>query len=137
MLDGYTIADIKALENGCVLKASTTELEDFYVGKVLVEPLVLNSEDRYIAEQSGVDIDVSHDFTRATFPGRRAIVRGTRIDLAVPFEGDPILWRIRPSTFTLDGYPQIEVREGEIQISFLFPDDSMSSERVRSGMTST
>ena len=81
------VNEIKSLENGYVLKASETEMEEFYTEKALISPLVLHSDQQYIKNQSGTQIDVSHDFRRAVFPGERAVVRGTKIDIAIPFEG--------------------------------------------------
>jgi len=124
--------EIKSLENEYVLKASVSELEQHFVDKLLINPLVLHVDQKYIIGQSGVRVDVSHDFRRAVFPGERAFVPGTRLDLAIPFEGDPILWKLQASTFTMSGYPDIDVRNGMIVISFQFPDDSASLERLRS-----
>lgn len=126
------VNEIKALENGYVLKASEAELEDFYTEKALIDPLVLHSDQQYIKNQSGTQIDVSHDFRRAVFPGERAVVRGTRVDIAIPFEGDPMLWRIRASTWSSGGYPEIDVKNGEIILSVSFPDDSANPDQLKS-----
>ena len=129
------VNEIKSLENGYVLKASEAELEEFYTEKALIDPLVLHSDQQYIKNQSGTQIDVSHDFRRAVFPGERAVVRGTRIDIAIPFEGDPMLWRIRASTWSSGGYPEIKVENGEIIMSVSFPDDSANPERLKSDIS--
>lgn len=124
--------EIQSLDNEYVLKASQTELEQFYVDKVTVQPLILHADQFYIENQTGTRIDVSHDFRRAVFPGERAIVQGTRLDIAIPYQGDPELWRIRPSTFTLSGYPEIEVRDDSVVFSVSFPDDSANSSSLKS-----
>jgi len=126
-----TKSEINGLDNEYVLKASVTELEEYFLDKTRIEPLVLHSEDYYIENQSGKQIDVSHDFNRAVFPGERVHVPGTQVDIAVPYEGDSGLWKIRPSTFTLSGYPEIEVRDSTILLSFSFPDDSADSDRLK------
>jgi len=126
------VNEIKSLENGYVLKASETELEDFYMEKALIDPLVLHSDQQYIKNQSGTQIDVSHDFRRAVFPGERAVVRGTRIDIAIPYEGNPMLWKVRASTWSSGGYPEIDVENREIILSVSFPDDSANPERLKS-----
>ena len=113
-------------------KASQTELEEYFIEKVLIKPLVLHSDKRYITNQSGAQIDVSHDFRRAVFPGERAVVRGTRIDIAIPYEGDPMLWQIQASNFRVEGYPDIEIRNNEVLFSISFPDDSAESDLIRS-----
>lgn len=131
IVDSVT-TEINSLDNEYVLKASQTELEEHFTEKVLIEPLVLHSDKRYIKNQSGTQIDVSHDFRRAVFPGERAVVRGTRIDIAIPFEGNPMLWKIRASTFSMGGYPDIEIQNNEVLFSISFPDDSAQSDQLRS-----
>jgi hypothetical protein len=123
--------EIQALENEYVLKASLTELENYYIGKVIIHPLVLHTEQYYIENQSGTQIDVSHNFRRAVFPGQRAIVQGTRLDIAIPYDGDSILWRIRASTFSLSGFPEIEILDDTIVLTVSFPDDAADPNQLK------
>lgn len=125
------ITEISGLDNEYVLKSSPAELEQYFIDKVLITPLVLHDAERYIKNQTGIQIDVSHDFRRAVFPGERAVVKGTKVDIAIPFEGDPVLWKIRASTFSLSGYPDMEIRDGEAIFAVSFPDDSAEPERLR------
>src|SRR5512141_1502405 len=84
LVDAVT-KEISALENEYVLKSSPTELEKFYIDKVVIDPLVLHPEERYIKDQYGTKIDVTHDFRRAVFAGERAAVKGTKLEIAIPF----------------------------------------------------
>lgn len=131
IVDSVT-AEINSLDNEYVLKASQTELEEHFIEKVLIEPLTLHTDKQYIKNQSGTQIDVSHDFMRGVLPGEKAVVRGTKIDIAIPFEGSPMLWQVRASTFSMSGYPDIEIRNDEILFSISFPDDSADTDRLRS-----
>jgi hypothetical protein len=124
--------EIHALDNEYVLKVAQTELEDYYLAKVTMQPLTLHADQYYIENQAGTQIDVTYDFRRAVFPGERAMVRGTRLDIAVPYEGDPVLWRIRPSTCSLSGYPELEVRDDAVVFSVRFPDDSADTASLKS-----
>ena len=117
--------EIQSSDNEYVLKASQTELEDYYINKVTLRPIILHTDQYYIENQTGTHIDVSDDFRRGVFPGERAIVQGTRLDIAIPYEGDAILWQIRPSTYSLSGYPEIEVRDDAIVFGVSFPDDAV------------
>jgi hypothetical protein len=126
------VQEIQSLDNGYVLKAAPTELENYYIDKVTIQPILLHADQYYIENQTGTKIDVSHDFQRAVFPGERAIVQGTCLDIAIPYEGDPVLWKIRPSTYSLSGYPEIEVRDASIVLSVSFPDDSADPARLKS-----
>ena len=121
------VTEINSLDNNYVLKASETELEKHFIDKVLIEPLVLYSEKRYIKSQSGTKVDV-----RGYFQDESIAVQGTKIDIAIPFEGDPKLWRIRANTFSLSGYPEIEIRDNEIVFSVSIRDDSAESNRLLS-----
>ena len=126
-----TVRKIEALENEYVLKASPVELEQYYVSKVMITPPTLSANEYYINKQEGTQIDVSHDFMRAGFGDERIIVKGTVLDIAIPFTGDPELWRLRPSTYSLSGYPELEIRDGEVIFSCRFPDDSPEPERLK------
>ncbi len=126
------IREIDSLDNEYVLKASPTELEQYFTEKVLIKPLVLHEDKQYIKDQTGTQIDVSHDFNRVVFPGERAIIKGTRVDIAIPFEGDPGLWSIQASTSSMRSYPEIEIRNNEVVFSVSFPDDSPEPDRLRS-----
>jgi len=126
------IKEIQVLDNEYVLKASQAELADYYIEKVKIRPLTLHIDQYYIENQTGTKIDVSQDFHRAVFRGERAVVQGTRLDIAIPYEGDSLLWRIRPSTFSLSGYAEIEVRDEIIILSITFPDDSADSQKLKS-----
>ena len=123
--------EIQLLDNEYVLKASPAELEDHFVEKVIVAPIVLHVDQLYIENQEGTEIDVSRDFRRNAFPGEMLRVHGTRLDIAIPYEGDPVLWRVRPSTYSLGGYPEIYVRDDVIVIDLSFPDDSADSEKLK------
>lgn len=131
-----TVREIDSLENEYVLKASPTELEEYYVSKVTIAPLSLDAEDHYIEGQKGTQVDVSHHFDRAVFPGERALVKGTTLNIAIPYSGDANLWRIRPSTFSLSGYPELDLRDDVVVFGCTFPDDSANPERLRAEIQS-
>ena len=127
-----TVREIDTLDNEYVLKASPTELEEYYVSKVTITPLSLDAPNHYIEGQKGTQVDVSHDFDRAAFPGERIVVKGTTLHIAIPYTGDKNLWRIRPSTFSLSGYPEIEIRDDVVVFGCTFPDDSANPEQLKS-----
>lgn len=130
-LEQKIVGEINRIENDYILKASLTELEQHYLDKATIAPIVLKSEEYYIQDTSGTRIDVSRDFNRAVFPGERLVVQGTRIEIAVPFEGDPQLWKMQASSFSLCGYPDIDIRSDCIVIAYTFPDDSPDPDRLK------
>ncbi|MCG2659319.1 MAG: hypothetical protein L6437_03620 [Kiritimatiellae bacterium] len=125
------IQEIRSLENVYVAKASIAELEQHFIDKGAVVPIVLHADAHYIEDTSKTKIDVSNDFRRAVFPGERAVVPGTRIVVAIPFEGDAALWRLKPSTYSLGGYPDIEINPDKIVMSYSFPDDSPEPDSLK------
>lgn len=130
------IREIEDLENDYLLKASPTELEHHFISKVMVEPLRLDAEHHHIEEQTGTRVDVSRDFDRGGFPGERVLVKGTSLQIAIPYTGAKSLWRIRPSTFSLSPYPEINVRDDVVTFSTTFIDDSANAERIKSEIQS-
>ncbi len=127
------VDEIRSLDNEYVLKVALTELEDYYLDKVQIDPLVLHADQCYIETQEPTQIDVSRDFRRMVpHGGERAIVQGTRLEVCIPFEGDASLWKVRPSTFSTGGYPDIEIKANHVYIEFSFPDDSVDPQRLRS-----
>ena len=126
-----TVREIDSLDSEYVLKASPTELEEYYVSKVTVTPLSLDAHNHYIEGQKGTQLDVSHHFDRVAFPGDRIVVKGTTLHIAIPYSGDRNLWRIRPSTFSLSGYPELEIRDDVVVFACTFPDDSANPERLK------
>lgn len=125
------ITEIKSHDNDYVLNASPTELEQYYIDKALIKPLILYDDKLHGIDKSAVDIKVTNGFSLATHR-ESYTVRGTRIDLAVPFEGNPILWRIRASTFSLGGYPDIAVEPGIIIFSVSFSDHAADTAAIQS-----
>ena len=123
--------EIDGLDNEYVLNASLTELEEHFISKGTVSPLVLHVDDYYMVSNDATKIDVSHDFLRGGHGDGPIIVAGTRLTIAIPFEGDAKLWRIRASTFSMGGYPDVDVVGGEVQFTVSFPDDSANAEALR------
>jgi hypothetical protein len=123
------LREIDAIENEYVLKASPTELEEHFNQQARVEPLRLC--EHYIENQRGVQIDVSRDFRRGIMRGERAHVSGTQVDVAIPYEGDGLLWKLRPSTYGLGEYPDLVVYDDRVVASFTFPDDSANAVELK------
>jgi len=127
-----TSREIAELPNDYVLKASISELEAHYVEKGSVAPIVFHPDDYYLDSNSPTKIDVSNDFLRGRFgDGRPIVVPGTQLKIAIPFEGDPALWRMRASTHSMSGYPDLEVGNGKVVLVLSFPDDKADAEALK------
>ncbi len=124
--------EIDRLKNEYVLGVSATELESHYLDKGLIEPLSLDIEGQYIKSETATTVDVSRDINRAgSRRGRPLMVSGTQLQIAVPFDGDPFLWRLQPNTFSVSGHPEIEVQGNEVVIEIVFPDDSADKDGLK------
>lgn len=122
-----TIAnEIEALDNDYVLSSSVATLEAHFIDKGSVDPLVLHVDEQYIESQAPTKIEMGRDASRRIFDGEVAHIQGTRLTIAIPFEGDASLWRIRASTRSMGGYPDIEIRGKELHLSLTFPDDTVN-----------
>lgn len=128
----HVLTAIDALESEYVLKASPTELKTYFTAEAQFEPIVLHIDQRYIESQRTIQIDVSRDFQRFIRPGVRTTVAGTQLQIANPFEGTPELWKVRPSTYSLGGYPEIEIHRDRVVITVKFPDDAANQENLTS-----
>ena len=67
------VREIDAQNNEYIRKASETELEDYYVGKVLINPIELDSENYYVENQQSIRKDVSQGFSRMSFRDERIV----------------------------------------------------------------
>ena len=99
------VQEINRLDDQYVLKTPQADLENQYIEKILFRPLVLHTDSKYIIE-------------------------GT-LDLAIPYEGDPILWKLRPSHWTLSPYPDIKIASDRIVFSIGSPNDRLDQARLR------
>jgi len=123
--------EILALDNDYVLKASATELEKYYLERVKLEPISLKSDDLYIKDQTGSRIDVSNDPRYMPFPGQKIYEQATNLEIAIPFEGDSSLWRIKPSVYPMSDYPDISIQDSEITFRITFKDGSADAKQIR------
>lgn len=124
-------AEIDQLDSNYVLRVPPAELDEYYIAKALLTPLTLHVDQQYIAEQRTIQVDVSYDFRRAIQPGSRAHVPGTRLEIDVPYSGTSTLWKLRPSTFSLSGYPNVHDYGDRIGFSVEFPDDSSNPQVLK------
>ncbi len=83
--------EIESLENDYVLKASASELEDYFLSKYLLEPLTLAPDGYYMDKPRSVDMAVHSDFG-FDFPNPRAKVRQRN----AAFNFGAIYWVSRP-----------------------------------------
>lgn len=94
-----------------VLRTSVDDLVDQLFVRWMVNPLVVQFDQRSSSGTKDIDLYV------AGWEGDRVKVPGSVIKFLYPFEGDAVLFDVRPSTGTMNP-PQFEVRDGFILIAY-------------------
>jgi len=108
--------EVEGIDGNRLLNTSPEDLCNYLITKFTLDsPRIL--EDKIIADQSEVNLDVSQDFNRYVTDRSRPFVKlGTQVTLEVPFEGDAGFFRVRPTTFTT-APPIAEVRACSLLLS--------------------
>jgi hypothetical protein len=90
----------------------------------LEAPELAPEEDWYQDEPAPVQVDVSHEhLTRAiSDPSTPTYIDGYRVTVRIPFTGDPEIFELQPSTYTLNP-PRGAVRGNELTQTVEYPHD--------------
>ncbi len=118
--------EIRHYDNQTLLRSSSTELETYFIGKTLLEPLTLHTDQCHSDEPISVRLDARYDRERFFFPHddvRPRQVQGTELVINIPYDGDQRLWEVRPSRFTVATYPEIDVGTDNVSFPLRFADD--------------
>jgi hypothetical protein len=98
-----------------LLNASETDLVGYVVSKVALDVPQLG--EAYMLEPIEVEVDVGHDPMWGRGHGQSTKVKGCRVEVRIPFTGDPDLLLCRPSTFT---FSPPQARVGKDQLAFIY-----------------
>ena len=110
---------VDGIDQGQFLNSSIDTLVEHIVGQLAVEPIEI-FRDRVSMEQAEATLDVSNDYMRGgSFDGRPLQVPGVRVTISIPYVGEPVLWKLTPSSYTTV-YPHGKIRSpGNDGIGFL------------------
>ncbi len=89
---------IDAISKDQILATPVDDIVEHLATQTYVEPLVIY-EDRMTREQQEIQIDVAGWPNRFTWGNGACLIPGIRVVVSLPFTGDEILWRLRPSTW--------------------------------------
>lgn len=108
--------EIDSLSDGQLLGNSHDYLVAYFLEKYTFESLSLGEEDPSMRKQERCKISkYLHDpFDRGMYGRDYVEVDGVRVSFAYPYHGNADLFRCKASTFSLSGYPSIEVQKGYI-----------------------
>ena len=95
--------EIHETDRNTILQASLNDLAAHFVSKYFLDVPRLRREEAHVLDPQDTKIDVSHDRTRYFREPGPYYVPGTLFTLVVPFDGDPDLFALQPSTFSMSG----------------------------------
>lgn len=136
MINGYENLirqEIESFPANQVLATPEDDLVGYLIEKYTLHVPTLKAENAYVERQGETQIDVSHRFDYG-FPGRGDSQRvpGHEVVIAVPHSGDPDLFHVRASTFTMSP-PRISVGNGNVYLRF--HDVSLDGKRIKDEMS--
>lgn len=119
---------VESFDKNQLRSTPEADLIEHIVSRLRVEPLVLR-EDAMTMDQVEAKIDVTNNRGRNPFQDRGPIViNGNRVTVTVPFNGDPMLFKLRPNSWQ-SVFPRAFVSGnsnktgGAIQIVMSYPAD--------------
>jgi len=112
--------EVESIESNRLLNTAPADLSAYLAGKYRLDAPSLRRAE-WSAEESETKVDVRHDQRRMVLDrSRPCYVPGQRIDIEVPFDGDPELFYVRPSQFSLSP-PRATIRGNSLFLSFEVP----------------
>lgn len=115
--------EVEAFEANRLLNTAPEDLKQYLVQKYSVEPLILRRDDWY-ADTAEVQVDVRYDRSRFIRDiGGPVYVPGERVDVHVPFEGDPELFYAYANQFSSNP-PRAVVNKTDLLFRYDSPSDA-------------
>jgi hypothetical protein len=95
--------DVEETDRNRILNASLSDLVDHFVSKYFLDVPRLRHDEAHLLDPQDTKIDVSYDRSRYFREPGPHYLQGTVFTLVVPFDGDPDLFSMQPSTFSMSG----------------------------------
>lgn len=128
------ITEIDTINGDRLLNSSIDDLCNYFEKKYQINVPVL-IKDNIFTDQHETKIDVSGDNSRYfSNPGQPFYVNGTTVEVTVPFEGDAEVFKIQPTSYSLNP-PQAEIQANCLIIKI--KGTELSADRVRNEIIST
>ena len=114
-----------------LLNTSVGDLSAYFAEKYSIDVPVLD-RNGIVADQRETKVDMSHDFRyMPRRDGQPNMVDGSTVEITVPFSGDPQLFEVRPTTFSMNP-PRADVRGNTLILQFTGV--NQSTDQVKSGI---
>ena len=107
---------IERIDADRLLNTAVEDLAKYFEAEFIIEVPELDRENTEV-EENETQIDVRSDPMRMIRDrSRPALVAGTRLVIEVPFTGDPALFGIQPTSYTLNP-PRAQIRGAKVVFS--------------------
>ncbi len=114
--------EVETLDENRLLNTVPEDLKRYLVEKYSVMPIKL-LQDQWYADHQDMPVDIRHDQMRwIDDRSRPVMVPGERIEVRIPFEGEPELFYSKASTSTMNP-PRAVVEKNELVLRFESPAD--------------
>ena len=107
-------SEIEGFSSDYLMKVSLDDLTDHLADKFRVEPIFLVKDEIHIGENGDTTVDMSRDFR---YTPHATHVPATFVQFVILFHGDPILFRLRPSTYNLSP-PRGQITGQKLQLRY-------------------
>src|SRR6185437_4995133 len=117
---------VQLIPANTLLSAGEADLIRAVVEEFELKVPTLKDEEIYIEDSGDTEVDLSADsMTRFMYgdPSGPIYVAGNKTVIAVPFEGDDSLFRVRPQTYTMNP-PRAQVVGNELLLRFIRTDQN-------------
>ena len=125
--------EIDSYAEDYLLNASETDLTTYVVSKVSLD--VPQLRDAYMLEPTEVEVDVGNDPMWGRGYGQSTKVKGCRVEVRIPFAGDPNLFFCRPSSFSFSP-PRARVGKNQLVLIYDQP-GQLNPEQVKANYEQT
>lgn len=114
--------EVEGLDENRLLNTAPDDLTRYLVEKYGITPITL-LRDQWYADHEDAPVDVRHDRMRwIDDRSRPAMVPGERVEVRVPFEGEPELFYAKANTFSMNP-PRAVIEKNEIVLRYDTPAD--------------
>lgn len=125
---------VAGIDGNRLLNTSIDDLCAYLVKEFSVNVPTLKRDD-IVADQRETQIDVRYDPRRWIDDKSRPVyVTGAEIEITIPFDGDETVFKVQPTTFSLDP-PRGHVQRGHLHI--IINGTDLTAEKVRSEIDNT
>ncbi len=125
---------VAGMDGNRLLNTSVDDLCAYFVKEYSVNVPMLKRDD-IVADQRETQIDVRYDPRRWIDDKSRPFhVPGTEIEITVPFDGDETVFKVQPTTYSLNP-PRGHVQRGRLHI--IINGTDLTAEKVRSEINNT